>query len=531
MKKIFQTIKPNEILVIPLLFFVTILIIANFHSTFEEWDGVIQYFQGIEIFHGEGYNNWGSHYWPPLYSILIGLLSNFTSGFFAAKFISILASTFTLIVVFYLVTEFTGERKIAIISQLLIALNPYYLISSIQAENHMLDTLFFVSAFFFLVKFIKDPDKKANIVLLACSTAFATLSRYTSYSLIPLILIVLIFYTKKKYFLSSFIIFTLLLLFINLPWYYYNYIKNGFPLHTWQYLNIGSYTYPGGIREWQWSGQTNYQNISQILNDYPRAYFTNFIGNAIDGCINILRATKIIIIISLLLIFSQRKNVDFHYPSQFIKNKYIQLFSIGFIGFLILVSQAFVFTQVFLSWNVLFTVFLIVVTINLIDLNGIKKLHLEILLILLIINLGYSGVHINKYLKDENDDDGELADYKNVNTVLCKEKNIADSYIMAIHPARAYYANSHYIMLPEYFKGNVAQLVKYEGLSEKVKTTQPKYLNIENKNIHSDFLIYDIYSKTMLPQFEFLFDEKSSKIPENFQLLFKGKDVVVYKID
>ncbi len=87
---------------VPLLFFIIYLILSGFfHSTFEEWDGVIQYFQGNEIFHGEGYKNWGYPLLATLiYSILIGTISNFTNGFFAAKFISILASTLTLIIVF-----------------------------------------------------------------------------------------------------------------------------------------------------------------------------------------------------------------------------------------------------------------------------------------------------------------------------------------------------------------------------------------------------------------------------------------------
>ncbi len=88
-------------------------------------------------------------------------------------------------------------------------------------------------------------------------------------------------------------------------------------------------------------------------------------------------------------------------------------------------------------------------------------------------------------------------------------KNITGSYIMADHPARAYYVNSHYIMLPEFFKGDVvSKLVNWEGLSDKVKTTQPKYPNMDNKSIHADYLIYEKKAmRTILPQFEFLFDE------------------------
>lgn len=515
---------------IPIVFFVTCLIVSNFHSTFEEWDGVIQYFQGNEIFHGDGYKNWGAQYWPPLYSILIGLISSFTNGFFAAKFISILASALTLVIVFALIREFTNDNRIALISQILIALNPYYFVSSIQAENHMLDTFFFVSTFLFIVRTIKFPNRRSNIILLACSAAFATLSRYTSYALIPLIIIVLIFFTKRKYFWGNFIIFSLLFILINSPWYLYNFFANGAPLHTWQYLNIGSYIYPGGIREWQWSGQTNYVSISQIFNDYPQEYIINFIKNAISGCIHVLRATRFTILITILLIFSQMENVTLNTLKLLLKNTYVKIVILGYFGFLFLVSQAFVFMEVFLSWNVIFTVFLLIITINSIDINRINKSQVSVIIILFFIYIGYTGVHVYNYINNH-DDGGQLVDRKEISAILVNEENITRSYIMALHPARAYYANSHYIMLPEFFNGDVAQLVNWAGFSDKVKTTQPKYPNIQNQYIHSDYLIFDNFSTKILPQFEFLFDVNSPKIPNNFKLLYKSNNAVVYKIN
>lgn len=521
--------KFKGILAIPIIYFTICLILSYFHSTFEEWDGVIQCFQGNEIFNGSGYKNYGSHYWPPLFSVLVGLLSSFTSGMFAARFISILASALTLVVVFAIIKEFTNDNRIALISQILIALNPYYFISSIQAENHMLDTFFFIIAFFFIVKVVKFPDRKVNIILLAGSTAFATLSRYTSYALIPLILIVFIFFTKRKYFFGNFIVFSFTFFLINFPWYYYNFLNNGNPLHTWQYLNIGSYIYPGGVREWQWFGQTDYFTTGQVISDFPKEYIANFIKNVIDGCIQLLRATKIIIIFCILLIISQRKNITIHSFKPFFMNPFIQIVLLGFLGFLFLVSQAFVFMEVFLSWNVLITILLLLTTINLIDVNKIGKPQIFVLLFLLLLNIGYTGVHVSEYLFNK-DDSGQLVDHKEITDILKKEKNITNSYIMCTHPARAYYINSHYLMLPEYFKGDVGQLVNYDGLSDKVKTTQPKYPNVRNLDIHADYLILETFSRKMLPQFEFLFEESDPRIPNNFKLLYKSSNAVVYKI-
>ena len=54
--------------------FIALILIIFYHTTFEEWDGVIQLFAGREIFQGYNYIGWPSHFWPPLYSFLIGFL-------------------------------------------------------------------------------------------------------------------------------------------------------------------------------------------------------------------------------------------------------------------------------------------------------------------------------------------------------------------------------------------------------------------------------------------------------------------------
>ena len=58
---------------IPLLYAVILIPLFFLHDTFEEWDGVMQFFAGREILTGFGYNGWTSHFWPPLYSLLIGI--------------------------------------------------------------------------------------------------------------------------------------------------------------------------------------------------------------------------------------------------------------------------------------------------------------------------------------------------------------------------------------------------------------------------------------------------------------------------
>ena len=261
----------------------------------------MQYFSGKEIMAGTGYHGWTSHFWPPLSSLLIGLGSELTSGFVAGKFVSNIAAVLTLALVYLLVLEFTKEKITAYIAQILIAINPVFALSAIQVENHMLDTLFFVGSFYFLVRLIKEPEDKFNIVFLAVFTAFAMLSRYTSYVLIPLIIIALIVFVKKGRFIQHASMFAAIVLMINGPWYYYNYIHNGSPLFTWQYINIGSRVYPEGRYVWLWEKQSDYSSVSQIFLDYPIEYLVNFLKNIIKGTLMLAQSMSFIFILFLVL--------------------------------------------------------------------------------------------------------------------------------------------------------------------------------------------------------------------------------------
>lgn len=171
--------------VIPVLYALVLVPPFIFHTTFEEWDGVMQCFAGREILGGSGYIGWTSHFWPPLYSLLIGIGEEFAPGFEAAKSISMISGVILLFVAYIVSIELTGERRIGLLTQLFLALNPLYFISSFQAENHMLDSMFFITALLFLLKFLRNPTT-FNSFVTGILCAFAGLSRYTSYALIPI---------------------------------------------------------------------------------------------------------------------------------------------------------------------------------------------------------------------------------------------------------------------------------------------------------------------------------------------------------
>ena len=202
----------------------------------------------------------------------------------------------------------------------------------------------------------------------------------------------------------------------------------------------------------------------------------------------------------------------------------------GYILFITLVSQAFVFTQVFLSWIVLFSIMLLVIASSLLKASR-TKIAYAFIAVFATLNISYTGTEIYKYCNDDTDD-GELANYKEVAQALSQEEGIEQSYIMADNPSRAYYSKSYYIKAPSYFKGTVDEFVRYHGIHEKIRMFAPKYPSKSNpENIRADYLIYDESLKGKLPQYSFLFDQQSSKIPDNFHLKYKSDEVVVYKIE
>ena len=126
-------------LCVPLVYALTLLVLARAHGIFSEWTGVMEFFSGKELVAGGGYHGWASHLYPPLFSLLIGAGGLFGSGFFAGKVISILSASLLLLIAHELANELYGNAGFW--TQIYLALSPLYLQESLQADNHMLEAL------------------------------------------------------------------------------------------------------------------------------------------------------------------------------------------------------------------------------------------------------------------------------------------------------------------------------------------------------------------------------------------------------
>jgi len=518
----------NSGILLPLIFLIIIIFISNFHIVFEEYDGVMQYYAGQEIFSGYGYDNWASQYWPPLYSVCIGFLSIFIPGFIAGKLISMIAAMLMVYLVFLISKELFEDKRIGLISQTFLILNPLFFNYAFIVENNMLDCLFFILAIYlFFITFKKMNYER--FLLIGIIIGLAGLTRYTSYILLPSFILVLLI-QKNNFSIerNKIIIFSAIMIiaFIltSAPWWYYNYLINGSPVYTLQYLNIG-YGIFNLDDTWWWHTQCNYDSVSSIFLANPILYLKHFLINIKESLICLIEEMGVLapfaivaILVSFFVLKSQHKWTLF----------------LSFSLFLLLVCQAFIYREVFLSWVIILTIPSIFVFQNILTKVKNKKFKRVFFISTIFIALFMVSFSTYDYIIDEKNDKGRLTDLTEISNFLEEyDSNISDKYVMCVHPARSYYINAKYLMIPLYYNGSVEGLVYYNGISKKVLDTSPKNPFYPKNKLKADYLIYDKSAENYLPQFSFLLypDKNNSNIPKNLKLIYISDSAAVYKVN
>ncbi len=157
---------------------------------------------------------------------------------------------------------------------------------------------------------------------------------------------------------------------------------------------------------------------------------------------------------------------------------------------------------------------------------------------LILLPLGFSTgmtvIRLNDYLTRQDEDSGSLADYRQITAFLKHhDAHLSEKYIMAGHPAYAYYCNARFIKLPSYFEGSLEELVTYKGLDPKILNFAPKYpSHLENATIFVDYLIFNRHNAKYLPQFSFLLNPRADgvRLPPSFILIYLSDKAAVYQI-
>jgi 4-amino-4-deoxy-L-arabinose transferase-like glycosyltransferase len=523
----------------PIVYAITLLIISPLHRVFSEWGGVMQYFCGKEILSGQGYRGWTSQFWPPLFSLSIGVVSKLFSGFTAGKIISIASGSVLLFVAHDLGVALTGSQEIGILTQVFLALSPLYFRESLRANNHMLDSFLFIFGLTLFIKSIEAPTLYGVIGAgLVCG--LAGLTRYTSYVLLALPLSLFLLFVPAQA-LSLAVAFWAAFSIISLPWWVYNTRVNGSPVHSWNHLNVAMAVFPGPygwsqIGLFQCAARLGFNSVSDVFRANPKMYARNVLRNLFQCAVRLVKATGIIapfVIPGFLDGFLSFQPTDWFIVVGLL---------ILYVG---LVSQASAGDHFLLSWTAVMTLigtaFLQKYIALIVQKYGIPSTYPVqslVVLLLVVAGLAWTVYKFRQYLNWEKASAG-LADLDQVTRALAKhDPKLATKVIMAVDPARAYYAGAKYLSTPLDYNGPLGGLVEYHGLGERAREYAPRYpANMPDERLQADYLIYTrtpenipCYLWEEMPQFPFLLDSDADGIPASFERIYLSEKVAVYEI-
>ena len=518
---------------IPLAYLVVLLVMSRLHDTFDEWGGVMQFFAGHELLSGHGYRGWASHFWPPLFPILIALGGALIPPFLAGKLISIAASALTVLITYPFAIRISGDRRVALWSQAFLAVSPLYTFESIRAHNHLLEPLFLVAGVCLSLESGRDRTIQKQ-ALAGVLSGLAALARYTSYILLVLPCLLLV-QSKKEGRWRAVVLagafwagFTV----ISLPWWYENAETNGSPFATWEALNVCSAvvtTEPHTLRSLWWCSDQPSAGLLDIALAHPVEYLRNVKGNIAQSIAYLAKSTGILapfaiagVFWALFLVGSADWSVLFGTLAAYI----------------VLVSQSQAQDRYFLAWIPLMTIVSVSLLVSYLDrckqrfgVFARHRLSVGLMILLWIGGAWLTARAVTADLREERSAT-PLAEIQEVARTLQEyDPDLSHKTIMATEPMWAYYAGSRYLAAPLIYVGSVEELVTYRGISARGQAFAPRY-PADMSDLRADYLVHTkLLPDPDPPQFSFLLDPGSNRIPEYFALVYRSPNTVVYKID
>lgn len=520
--------------IVPIIYSLISLYLISTHDTFEEWDGAWQLFAGERILRTGEYTGWGSHFWPPLYSLFLGIGSEFTSGFLAGKLISAAAAVGILYVAFYFADQYFRHDNAGVFAQLLVASTPLFIKNSFIVENHMLDALFVLLSLYYIYTYSQTVET-GRLILAALFGGLASLTRYTSLILGPASILLIVYiqldegskisYKLKRISIFS-VIYTTTFFIVQSPWLYSNFIQNGSPLHTWQYMNVGSAVVPTDF--WWWEKQAEYSSLVEIVYTHPVEYIENYLANFAKSGYYTLRFAGILSVAYLFVLARSLRQMKSYIS--------VLLLSFGF-GYASLTSQAFVFPALYLHISVLFAILSVGIIIRLGELELLQQFSVgakEIVFLIILVNILIAAPMIGGYIMNDDTDGGQMTEHSEISQSLDQyDENIEDKYVMAVNPALTYYTGSKRIQLPTSYSGSLSDLMCYDSFNGSVKA-YAKSMAIppanESAEMSVDYIVLNPWFKAQYPEYEYLFDHNSNTVPESFEVVYQSDQVVVYDV-
>lgn len=515
---------------------VVYLLLSPSHRVFDEWTGVMELFSGRELVSGAGYHGWASGFYPPLFSLVYGVGSLFGDGFVAGKVISVLSASLLLWVAFRLAGELGMDKAIRLLAQLFLALSPLFFQEALQADNHMFEALLFNSGLLLFLRGTKTP-LPSRLFWAGVVCGLAGLTRYTSYVLIllPFSLFVFRDLNRRAVLAGSFLIGFVL---VSTPWWAYNGWYNGSGFYNLNYLNVWTGIVGRDTNSlhviWRSLANQSVTGLGDILRHHTKAYAHHVFGNLFQ-CADLLIGSAgalALLVVPGILDSLLRLN-----PKQ-------SLVVFGVLGASVFaVAQAYINPYYLLQWTPLMVVvsvaFLTSYLRSLEERFGdFRAWHGGRLVIggVLAFGLLLCWRPLKAYYAEPAPYHW-LSDIDQVTMALQKhDPNLKSKVVMAVDPARAYYAGSRYLETPFEYVGTIDGLVCYRGISPRLRHYAAKYPSgMDEANLKADYLVYtstdDLHQLHDPPQFDFLMDPASDRIPRNFRLIYRSISTVVYEVD
>ena len=522
-------------------------------------------------------------------SVLFAFLDSISPDIFATvKTITILSGSGIVLLSFF-ITKNIFNYRIAILTQLFIAFNPMLHYISINALNELLPVfIIFVSLYVVTKKQLGFFDYTLIGILLGLASLFRLQAIFV---LFPILVFILL--RNKKTIKNSLNLLTVLIFFslVFTPQILYNVSTHGTIFDSGINYYVG-YLYAFQTPDWhneilsQDHTTSLYSIVTLDFNLFLENYFYNLSIHNFDKLFNLgINSFESLSIVSLIpflgLVFFLGGLGYLIYNKQIFPKNFLPLLILPLLYFplisIIPIYRSFHLMPMWVPIIIICVLFIVYVipkgfslkqnSLKNINFNKNQKFHLSsviIIIIILALNSGYTyklidaSYYGNPISSLENEfanifqtrsiSDNTLYDIFLISEILKTQSGIEESYVMANEPSYSFYSNSNFIFAI-FSEGNPDDTIldyisrenwsKFELFESNIHSFPPdrhdKYHPIPDYLVYQPIIRYPDeiwYDTGGSEKLDFLLDPNDSRIPTNFELLYKSDktQLVVYKI-
>lgn len=536
---------------------------ASRHVIFVEYDGVLLLHAGREIFAGQGFGGWVADFYPPLYSILLGLGDLVWSGFQFGKLLSLSAMTGAIFVTYFVTRESAGSALAGLIAAGLLATNAAILTSAILVENNALDSALSSSAILLVALGSQQGISRRRALLIGVLVGLAALTRYQSLLLIPFSFAVALV-TRDRHAPGWALSMGLGAGLVLAPWGLISLLQRGWPFANDNHLNVAAGVVGPPFLEFWWYKQPGYGGFLDILRQHPSEYLENFLGNIPLSFRSLFASAGTS---SLLAIYATVSTLRSFFAGQ---RRRLELTLVAAsLALILIISQVFILEHIYLTavpfLAVLaakhlvtltrtkltigpFVLFLVSVAIwGIFDSPGgwlalgicvlpmsfnlaVESERQTVRMVaggtaaVLILSLVAASTQLTPLVTD--DSDGALTGSDAMLAILAQNDNIESCVVMATHPSYGLLSGAGFLQLPVYVDAPLHQVGTYDGLHPVVKEWAPK-MPSSSEATKADYLVVDPHLGRQYPA---LIGSGGGSLPEGFNRVLLSDDVALYEI-